>query len=41
MTPNSNELEEVHVDLWGPYYPSLLFGNIYAVVFRCEFTQKT
>lgn len=41
MTPTSNKLEEVHVDLWGSYDPPSQSRSIYLIIFMCKHLQKT
>ena len=40
MTPTTNKLEEVHADMWGPYYSLVLSEKIYSTIFYCEFIRK-
>lgn len=41
MTLAEDKPEEVHVDLWGPHNPLLLFGSIHASILVGEKSQKT
>lgn len=41
MTPTIRKLQEIHVDLWGPYDPPLLSGRTYVGLLLDEFTQKS
>lgn len=41
MTPATQKLEEVHVDLWGPHYPPSFAGKQYAAILICSKTRKS
>lgn len=41
MTEAKENLEEVHVDLWGPHYPPSLSGNLYAAILMDAKTRKS
>ena len=40
IIPTSNKLEEVHVNLWSPYYLALTFNNTYSVILMYKNQQK-
>ena len=41
MTKVDDKLDEIYIDLWGPYYPALISGKTYATILLNAKTQKT
>ena len=41
MIEADKKFEEVHIELWGPHYPSSLSGNMYAAIVVDAKTRKS
>lgn len=41
MSPTTDKLEKVYVDLWGSQNPPSQSRSVYATVLICKYTQKT